>query len=298
MNIPEVTIVIPAYNPGAYLKIALDSVVAQAFTRWEAIVVDDGSPEDLSWVDQFHPQVRRIRQSNAGQAIARNAGIIAAAGKYVAFLDQDDLWEPAKLQRQVAMLEADSTLTMCHTQFDIVDGDGKFKAEGFGRQQDYHQMLEGSGIAGASTLLMHRAAVMRLGLFDPMCQPAEDYDLAVRMARFGKIGFIPSIEAHYRIHAQNQSLKYRNTYRCIVAILNKNAELARRTQDRQGLRAQAAGKKNIGRTYAWQAVDCARQLVRKRRFIAAISELWFGFRLKPSVVMTSCFSWIKGIFRR
>ena len=93
----EVSVVIPAYNPGSYLQSTLDSLAAQTFTAWEAVIVDDGSTEDLSWVDDYDARVRRQRQENAGLSAARNAGISASSAPLVAFLDADDLWMTTKL---------------------------------------------------------------------------------------------------------------------------------------------------------------------------------------------------------
>src|SRR5438128_1933814 len=99
---PRVSVIIPAYDPGPYLEEALQSVIAQTYTDWEAIVVDDGSKQDLSFVAQMHPKIRYIRQDNAGVSAARNRGIAESTGEFIALLDADDLWLPEKLARQVA----------------------------------------------------------------------------------------------------------------------------------------------------------------------------------------------------
>src|SRR5262245_39908172 len=102
---PNVSVVIPSYNSAAYLPAAIDSVLAQTARDLEVIVVDDGSTDDTpDVVARYGPPVRGIRQANAGVAAARNRGIAEARGRYIAFLDADDTWEPVKLERQLGEL--------------------------------------------------------------------------------------------------------------------------------------------------------------------------------------------------
>lgn len=102
---PLVSIVIPLFNGKDFIVRALDSIKAQTYSNWEVFVVDDGSTDDgADRVKDQYPHVQLIRQINAGQAAARNRGIKAAKGKYIAFLDQDDEWLPEKLAMQVNAL--------------------------------------------------------------------------------------------------------------------------------------------------------------------------------------------------
>lgn len=107
---PCVSVVIPAYNPGAGLAAAIDSVRAQTFGDWEIVVVDDCSPEDVGaalGAGTNDPRVRLVRHdTNGGPSAARNTGVAQARGRFVAFLDADDSWYPEKLARQVAAVMA------------------------------------------------------------------------------------------------------------------------------------------------------------------------------------------------
>ncbi|CAN5596523.1 hypothetical protein BH09PLA1_BH09PLA1_10200 [soil metagenome] len=101
-----VSVIIPAFNSQATIRRAIDSVLAQSILPEEIIVMDDGSDEDLRpALSRYVQSVRCIRQPNAGAAAARNAGIDLANGDWIAFLDADDHWEPAKLQLQLRTLE-------------------------------------------------------------------------------------------------------------------------------------------------------------------------------------------------
>src|SRR3954469_10276808 len=99
---PEVSVVIPAYNAAQTVGTAVDSVLAQTFADLELIVVDDGSRDDTAAVVRARdaPRGKLVRSSNQGVAAARNRGLALASGAFVAFLDADDAWQPTKLERQ------------------------------------------------------------------------------------------------------------------------------------------------------------------------------------------------------
>ena len=103
-----VSIVVPTYNRGYCIAATLDSVIAQTHKDWEALIVDDGSTDDTADIIQRRygddSRVRYVRQENAGVCSARNRGIATARGSFVALLDSDDLWEPWKLELQLAPL--------------------------------------------------------------------------------------------------------------------------------------------------------------------------------------------------
>src|SRR5215212_10925703 len=100
---PLVSVIIPAYNAGRTITAAVGSVLAQTFRDYEIVVADDGSTDDTGQcVARFGERVTYLRQDNAGPASARNLALRHATGKYVAFLDADDVWLPRKLERQIA----------------------------------------------------------------------------------------------------------------------------------------------------------------------------------------------------
>ncbi len=104
---PRISVIIPCYNNKPYIRECLNSVLSQTFSDYEVIVVDDGSTDGTGEIIQnYLPRVRYLRQSNQGPAAARNAGIEAASGEYIAFQDADDLWYPEKLEMQLKFMEA------------------------------------------------------------------------------------------------------------------------------------------------------------------------------------------------
>ena len=118
-----VSVIIPTYNRAAYIVEALESVFAQTYGDCEIIVVDDGSTDDTKAVLQSHmARIRYIYQENAGVSVARNTGISAATGEWIAFLDSDDQWRPTKLERQLACVQR-TGLKACFTNSTIFDGE-------------------------------------------------------------------------------------------------------------------------------------------------------------------------------
>ena len=113
-----ISVVIPAYNAGRFIRRTIDSVLAQTYTDYEIIVVDDGSTDNTAEiVKSYGSKVRYIYQQNAGDGAARNTGIYAAKGEWIAFLDHDDEWLPEKLRLQMELLKRNPQLRWCAANF-------------------------------------------------------------------------------------------------------------------------------------------------------------------------------------
>ncbi|MBW2640438.1 MAG: glycosyltransferase family 2 protein [Deltaproteobacteria bacterium] len=114
---PRVSVIIPTYNRGWIIKEAIDSVLAQDFKDFELIVVDDGSIDNtLEILNSIQCDIKVLRQSNHGVSAARNRGIAAASGPFIAFLDSDDLWLPQKLAHQVDFFNSNPDAYICQTE--------------------------------------------------------------------------------------------------------------------------------------------------------------------------------------
>src|SRR2546430_9566284 len=122
-----VSVIIPVYNRGDLLRRALASVASQSWRPIEAIVVDDGSEEDIgAVVAEFAGVARMIRQVNSGVTAARNRALQEARGEVIAFLDSDDTWDPPKISAQVALLRARPDAVMAWSDMRAVDESGVF----------------------------------------------------------------------------------------------------------------------------------------------------------------------------
>jgi glycosyltransferase involved in cell wall biosynthesis len=201
VNTPRVSVVIPTYNRANYVKKAVESVLAQDYTDREIIVVDDGSTDDTMGVlKAYAGRIRVIRQDNAGPSAARNTGIEAAYGLWVAFLDSDDEWSPRKLSVQMRDLARRPDLCAHFTNVSFVDGDtapvNLFDVRGFDGRRGQDSVLDrpltcvlDDEIVALPSFVAKREVLIEAGLFDRRLTIAEDRDLLMRVALRGAWGY-------------------------------------------------------------------------------------------------------------
>lgn len=224
----HLSIIIPCYNHGHYLGAALETVLAQTWPAWEAIVVDDGSTDNTHEVAaRYAEQDRRVRyiyQENAGLSAARNAGIRAAHGRYLAFLDADDGWEPAFLATCVAALEADTALVGVHTRWLFMDEQGRILHEPGGQALDAKQTrarLPKGGYFPPCSVVARIGPVVDAMLFDETLTSVEDWDLWLRIIRDGDMAGLPQPLARYRVYLGSMSTNAERMYRNRLSVLGK-----------------------------------------------------------------------------
>jgi glycosyltransferase involved in cell wall biosynthesis len=203
---PLVSVIVPAYDVAEYIGEALDSVLAQTFTDYEIIVVNDGSPDTESLEKALAPYMSRIvylKQENRGVSAARNAGIAAARGSLIAFLDGDDTWLPNYLEVQVARIQADPTIDVLYPNV-IMFGDSSEAGEEFmaicpsnGEVTFERLLLQECNVSNCS--IARRETIVRAGLFDESLRSVEDFDLWLRVIKQGgRIAYHRDVLARYR----------------------------------------------------------------------------------------------------
>jgi glycosyltransferase involved in cell wall biosynthesis len=180
----KISVIIPSWNRADRLAAALDSVFAQSLPPHEVIVVDDGSTDNTrELLSRHYPNVRYIFQQNKGVSQARNTGITAATGDWIALLDSDDRWKPSKLERQRAAIRANPGFKLCHSD-EIWIRNGirvnpmKKHAKHGGRIFRYCLPL---CVISPSAVMIHRDIFKEIGLFDETLPACEDYDLWLRI---------------------------------------------------------------------------------------------------------------------
>ncbi|MDE0576642.1 MAG: glycosyltransferase [Opitutales bacterium] len=181
---PMVSVVIPTYERIATLSRAVDSVMAQTFSGFELIVVDDGSTDATDeMILRDYPAVRLHRQENTGVSSARNAGVALASGEWIAFLDSDDAWLPEKLERQLSHLAQEPELRLSHTdEIWIRNGRRVNQPKEYAKSGGsiYRQCLPLCCICPSSALI-RRDLFDEIGGFDETFPVCEDYDLWLRI---------------------------------------------------------------------------------------------------------------------
>ena len=206
---PEVSVVIPAYNAWRFLPDAIDSVLAQTFRDLEVLVVDDGSSDDTPTVlARYGSRIRNLRQSNAGVSAARNLGIAKAGGRYIAFLDADDTWMPHRLAIQMKALAMHPECGVCYSAFTFVREDLTHLAvsrcdRGGASLTDL--LLHGNVVGSGSTVLCQRVLFDAVGDFDSVLSQCADWDMWVRLAARTDFLYLDESLATYRQHGTNMS---------------------------------------------------------------------------------------------
>jgi len=182
---PMVSVVIPTYNRAWCLAEAVDSVLAQEFRDFELIVVDDGSADDTPLLlESYGDAIRVLRRGNRGVSAARNAGIAAARGGLIAFLDSDDLWLPGKLSRQVEFFTSHPEALICQTE-ELWVRNGRRVNPGKRHRKRGGMIFEPSldlCLVSPSAVMVRQGLFERVGIFDESLPACEDYDLWLRVS--------------------------------------------------------------------------------------------------------------------
>ena len=230
-----VSVIIPAYKAARYIAEALDSVLAQTFSGLEVIVVNDCSPdtEQLNEVlEGFRGRVTYIqREKNGGPGAARNTGIVAARGEYLAFLDADDYWEPTYLAEQLDFLGRHPDVSLVYTDASwFIEGSRKvvgtlMTAAPSNGEPTFESLLSLECTVGTSAVLVRRQPVLDVGLFDEdIGNYSEDYDLYLRLAQSGaRLAYQRRLLVHHRLHQESLLAEPLELPQGVLRVLGKTA---------------------------------------------------------------------------
>lgn len=211
----KVSIGIPAYNYANYLPEAIESILRQTFKDWELVVVDDESTDNTKevvqkYIKKYGDKIKYVWQKNKGLAGSRNTAIKNSTGKYIAFLDADDIWFPKKLATEVRFLDN-------HPRVGVVYSNWEF----FGEKKENHTvgMAEYPFNRGwvlkkffikcpisYSSVMLRRKCFDKVGLFDESLKQCEDVDITLRIARYFQFDYISTPLSGYRYHENNMHL--------------------------------------------------------------------------------------------
>ncbi len=279
---PDVTVVIPAYDCEATIGLTIESVLAQTGVSFEVVVVDDGSTDGTAEVVRgFGPRVRLVSQANGGVGAARNHGLALARGRWVAFCDADDFWEPEKLARQVRVLSRGWPLGLCYTGVQLLDETGAQvhlpwaepgpRPEGWA----FRELLLADNPICTSSVMVDRALVQRLGGFVTDPGQSEDYDMWLKVARHATLAYLPARLTLYRVLPGSY---YRGDPR--VARFRTLTTLDQADR-RWGLSRDRRLAKALARRRAWIFFDLAYELSARGEVAAARRYLLRSLALYP-----------------
>lgn len=230
---PKVSVLIATYNCAALLPQAIDSALRQSYRDFEIIVIDDGSTDHARAVveeyqKQYPEKIRYIYQENQGLAIARNTGIKAAQGGYLALLDADDIWRPDRLEKGMETIESGPGIGLVHANITRVDENGMTLSTPL-RDLKYltGPMFENIFLRKADiscpTVLFRKACCDEVGLFDPRLARlgCEDRELWLRIARKFRIVYIDRVLALYRVRLNSMSNNQQKMLKARLYVVDK-----------------------------------------------------------------------------
>jgi glycosyltransferase involved in cell wall biosynthesis len=209
---PLVSVVIPTYNYGRFIGETVESALAQTYRPVETIVVDDGSTDDTrERLAVYGSRVRYIYQQNRGLSAARNAGIRASQGEFIALLDSDDLWMPDKLERQVAVCVQEPDSGLVATERFAIDETGQrldYVAESCAQagfcELTMRDLLEFPAFS-PSSVVARKGALMAVGGFDESLTAVEDMEMWVRIAARFRVLRLNATLTGQRFHHRSMS---------------------------------------------------------------------------------------------
>jgi len=224
-----VSVIIPTYNYGAYVSVAIESVLAQTYTHVEIIVVDDGSTDNTKEITStYGERISYFKQKNQGVSVARNFGFSQAKGDYILFLDADDWLKPNAVQQRVHMLDRQKDYGWVYGPCSYDDIAGKDVTSNFDRYDfAYRKKRKGNLLAyllmgelvHPSTIMLRRAVLEDVGLFKEHLKNLEDFDLWVRVAQKYTAGFVASNDVVCVAHQDSASNVNTGGYGILLDIL-------------------------------------------------------------------------------
>ena len=226
-DMPQVSVIVPAYNSADTILKTLDSVLKQTVSDLQVLIIDDGSTDDtVALVSSLnHPKIEVCSYPNAGTSTSRNRGIDRAKGEYISFIDADDLWHPQKLELQLEALQRQPDAGVAYSWTDFIDEKGEFLHQGSylkvnGEVLPY--ILLFNFIESGSNFLVCRQALETVGGFDKTMPPAEDWDLGIRLAKQYPFVCVPQPHVFYRKLTRSQSTNIKRLEMACLRAIEEN----------------------------------------------------------------------------
>jgi glycosyltransferase involved in cell wall biosynthesis len=227
MSDPRVSVIIPAFNGEKYIGETIQSILAQTHRPLEVLVVDDGSTDRTAEIVQrFGEPVRYSRQENAGTAAARNRAVAESRGEFIALLDQDDLWVPHKLERQMPRFAEDPRIGLVFAGIEFFDThSGKITSTYFPGPELSLRDLLAHVVLPVQTILFRKSALEKIGPFDTTLGGTDDWDIGIRMAAEFRMVGVDEILGRVRLHDTQQGRNTDRMFHNAMRVLDKHANI-------------------------------------------------------------------------
>ncbi|NUO08048.1 MAG: glycosyltransferase [Candidatus Brocadia sp.] len=224
---PLVSVVLPTYNCANFLPESIGSILLQTYHSYEIIVIDDGSTDNTNEV--LNPFMQRIKyiklEQNKGLPIARNTGIRSAQGKYIAFIDADDLWLPEKLQTDMECFNGHPDVGMVYSQHMNIDEKGHVLSGGPLKRLPsgniFIQLFSQQNFVISSSVVARKEVFETTGLFDEQLFNCQDWDMWLRIAFYFKVAGINKTLVKYRHNPRSVSKNRNNVLRYQKLVIDK-----------------------------------------------------------------------------
>lgn len=299
---PLVSIVIPTFNHASFLQAAIDSICAQTYQHWQAIIVNNFSTDDtIDIVAGFNDnRIRLINFHNGGViAASRNHGINLATGELVAFLDSDDVWYPGKLAACVLALQDGNDL-VCHGELWVGESTRPRKIlYGPRSRATYNKLLYRGNCISTSATVVRRKVLVALNGFSEREDfvTAEDYDLWLRIAKLTqRIEFIPEVLGEFRRHGGNASNAVLHNMAAELSVIADHFSRQNQSTLNRLKQRQRRGRAYYGAGRGLDASGDSRQAI--RQFIRSFAMTPFNVRIYPAIILALTHFVVQRISRR
>lgn len=230
---PTVDVVIPAYNSGSFLPVALDSVIGQSFEDWRILLIDDGSTDLTAeiaarYAARLGPKMKYIYQGNAGVSAARNRALREADAEFIALLDGDDVWLPCRLKESLKLFAARPTVGLTYGFIDAIDAQGRVVTtyntpnkipEGRVAPRIYKKLMD----LPCPSITFRKRCIDEVGMFDETMRATEDRDLWLRIALKYEVGLVRTVIAQYRSSPQSLTRNSELMLKAQLGFIEKHA---------------------------------------------------------------------------
>jgi len=300
-----VSVIMPAYNAAKTIAASIESVLAQTYTNWELIIVNDGSTDDTVRVIAPYLRDSRVKlinlERNQGLPAARNLGAERASGDYIAFLDADDLWLPAKLEKQLKYHQSHPEYFISHTDFEAFTSRGTIRRPWrkilvpTGRKKGRMlPVLYYQNVIGVLTALVKKRVFEEVKGFDARLWTGEDQDLWIRIAERGyEFGYIDEVLARYRVSATGLSRATGKYKRALKRVIEKHVDLNPKVSAAVRKKAWGIYYRHFGTVYHKRG----EYRLASKYFWAALSRLGISF-MGATTLAYILFNFLKKILKR